>query len=469
MKKMFVLLLLFILASALLAHAQQPPLVFLIDQDLWTWADGDPALTPLTSNAYVREVTLSPDGTRLAVLVLSPVTIDAVQRSGGFSGYWPVDIAIIKIGTGAITPIATQPDDARLFATDGSPDNVWLRGLPAWSPDGTKLAWTEMHYPSFAPEENRLVIYDTASGAAQPIVTGLPEPAGAGPTPISVIWSEAGIALWVPTYDATNSTFPTDFLIYSPEGTLVSQTRLPDDPSKVFMEYHWITTSQGPQLGLLYGDGAWELVDPLTGTRQPASAPVELYSPLAPETSLAFRFTIDPNASDYWQNQNWEVVRPDGQTVPLAYHGHDLLIAPDGSSFAYVDPNGGITIDGTLTSAVVQSVLPAPGYWGPTGWRLGTGTVTPPAPPAAACPGAPTPHLVVGAQARVVLNTSPNNLRDAPVSGAVLLQIPAGGAFTVLAGPTCDHLMNWWQVDYNGTVGWTAEGDASGYWLEPLP
>jgi hypothetical protein len=466
MKKMTVLLLLLILPSVLVVHAQQVPLVFLIDQDLWTWTSGDTALTPLTSNAYVQDVALSPDGTRLAALVLSPVTIDAVQRVGGFSGYWPVDIVIIKISTGAVTTVATQPDDARLFAADGSPDNAWLRGLPAWSPDGTKLVWTEMHYPTFAPEENRLVVYDTATATAQPIVTGLPEPAGAGPVPIYVRWSEAGIALWVPTYDATNSTFPTDFLIYSPEGALLSQTRIPDNSTPVVTDFDWIMTTQGAQLGLLLGDGTWQLVDPNTGTRQPVAAPVELYSLLAPDTSLAFRFTIDPNANDYWHNHDWEAVYPDGRTVPLAYHGHDLLIAPGGNSYAYVDQDGVISINDTQTSAVVQPASLASGYWGPTGWRLGVGTVTQ---PAAACPGAPPPRLVVGAQARVILSTSPNNLRDAPVTGAVLAQIPAGGAFTVLAGPTCANAMNWWQVNYNGTVGWTAEGDASGYWLEPLP
>jgi hypothetical protein len=475
MKKMLVLLLLLLLSLLLLsmlpavwvAHAQQAPLIFLINQDLWTWASGDSALTPLTTDAYVRDVALSPDGTRLAALVLSPVTIDAVQRVGGFSGYWPVDITIIKISTGAITTVATQPDDARLFAADGSPDNAWLRGLPAWSPDGTKLAWTEMHYPTFAPEENRLVIYDTATGTAQPIVTGLPEPAGAGPVPISVIWSDAGIALWVPNYDAATSTFPTDFLIYSPDGTLLSQTRVPDDSSKTVTEFDWITTPQGAQLGLLFGDGTWELVDPATGTRRPAAAPVERYSLLAPDTSLALRFSIDPNANDYWQNHDWDVVYPDGRTVPLTYHGHDLLLSSDGNSYAYVDQNGVISINDTLTSAVVQTASLALGYWGPTGWRLGAGTV--PNPPAAACPGAPSPRLIVGAQARVMLNTAPNNVRDTPVSGAVLGQIPPGGAFSVLAGPTCANAMNWWQVNYNGMVGWTAEGDAGGYWLEPLP
>jgi hypothetical protein len=469
MKKTLVLLLLLMLPAGVVAHAQQAPLVFLIDQDLWTWASGDPALAPLTTDAYVHDVALSPDGTRLAVLVLSPVTIDAVQRTGGFSGYWPVDIAIFKIGTGAITTVATQPDDARLFADDGSPDNAWLRGLPAWSPDGTKLAWTEMHYPEFTPDENRLVIYDTATGTTQPIVTDLPQPAGAGPVPISVIWSDAGIALWVPTYDTATSTFPTDFLFYSPDGALLSQTRVPDDMSKIVTEFDWIATPQGAQLGLLFGNGTWELVDPATGIRRPAAAPVERYSLLAPDTSLALRFTIDPNANDYWQNHDWEIVYPDGQIAPLTYHGHDLLISPDGNSYAYVDRNGVLSINDTLKSSVVQSASLALGYWGPTGWRLGAGAAIVPNPPAAACPGAPSPRLAVGTQARVVLNTTPNNLRDAPVSGAILGQIPPGGAFTVVAGPTCANAMYWWQVNYTGTVGWTAEGDASGYWLEPLP
>jgi hypothetical protein len=27
--------------------------------------------------------------------------------------------------------------------------------------------------------------------------------------------------------------------------------------------------------------------------------------------------------------------------------------------------------------------------------------------------------------------------------------------------------LTWWQVDYNDTVGWTAEGQGNTYWLEP--
>ena len=70
----------------------------------------------------------------------------------------------------------------------------------------------------------------------------------------------------------------------------------------------------------------------------------------------------------------------------------------------------------------------------------------------------------------MIPGTSANNLRADPNAGAASLgQIDPGAAFTVLDGPLCAGGMYWYQVDYNGTVGWTAEGDASSYWIEPLP
>ena len=35
-------------------------------------------------------------------------------------------------------------------------------------------------------------------------------------------------------------------------------------------------------------------------------------------------------------------------------------------------------------------------------------------------------------------------------------------------GPVCAaDGRNWWQVNYNGIIGWTAEGSGTSYWLEP--
>lgn len=80
-------------------------------------------------------------------------------------------------------------------------------------------------------------------------------------------------------------------------------------------------------------------------------------------------------------------------------------------------------------------------------------------------------RLSVGGTGRVTTYPSlPNRLRAYPsFYGAVIGQIPAGGQFAVFGGPQCDSGLLWWQVSYNGVIGWTAEGDGYGtYWLEPV-
>lgn len=68
-----------------------------------------------------------------------------------------------------------------------------------------------------------------------------------------------------------------------------------------------------------------------------------------------------------------------------------------------------------------------------------------------------------------VLPGLPNNLRAGPDSTSQQVgQIPGGGVFTVLSGPSCgDQGILYWFVDYNGVQGWTGEGQGSGYWVEP--
>ena len=65
----------------------------------------------------------------------------------------------------------------------------------------------------------------------------------------------------------------------------------------------------------------------------------------------------------------------------------------------------------------------------------------------------------------------PNNLRDNPSTGASAIgEIPGGALFTVLQGPVCDDEgFLWYQVDFDGVVGWTAEGRGGDFFLEPLP
>jgi hypothetical protein len=86
------------------------------------------------------------------------------------------------------------------------------------------------------------------------------------------------------------------------------------------------------------------------------------------------------------------------------------------------------------------------------------------------CPGFLPSRLVPGERGQVTPGLA-NNLREAPaVTSARLGQIPGQGIFTVIAGPVCDtENRAWWQVNYNGLIGWTIEGQGSEYFTTPLP
>src|SRR5690606_26584426 len=83
-----------------------------------------------------------------------------------------------------------------------------------------------------------------------------------------------------------------------------------------------------------------------------------------------------------------------------------------------------------------------------------------------------TPRLRPGDLGRVTAGES-NALRSLPQTGpasTVLGYIPAYGQFRVIEGPVCDPQGRYWfRVDYNGSVGWTPEGEGTTYWLEPAP
>lgn len=86
------------------------------------------------------------------------------------------------------------------------------------------------------------------------------------------------------------------------------------------------------------------------------------------------------------------------------------------------------------------------------------------------CFGTLPSRLVVGVQGRVAIGL-PIYIRTAPsVDGSRIAEIPSGAVFMVVAGPICDEVsqLRWWQVEYDGIVGFIGEGDDSSYWLEPV-
>jgi hypothetical protein len=85
------------------------------------------------------------------------------------------------------------------------------------------------------------------------------------------------------------------------------------------------------------------------------------------------------------------------------------------------------------------------------------------------CPGAPPPRLTIGTQGQMSPGPA-NNLRAEPSTrGDYLGQLESGDIFDVLAGPVCADGYAWWLIDWDGLIGWTAEGVNRDYWLEPYP
>lgn len=95
----------------------------------------------------------------------------------------------------------------------------------------------------------------------------------------------------------------------------------------------------------------------------------------------------------------------------------------------------------------------------------------PPQPPACRL----APRLAAGMVAQVtpglpnVVRTHPGTHQSGATYSKVIGEIPGGAQFAVNDGPVCGpDGRYWWRVDYRGLVGWTAEGEGSTYWLEPV-
>lgn len=84
-----------------------------------------------------------------------------------------------------------------------------------------------------------------------------------------------------------------------------------------------------------------------------------------------------------------------------------------------------------------------------------------------ACAGFKT-RVEAGDTARVIPNTSRNNLRSrASTSSQLLDQILPGEEFEIISDPQCANDITWWRVDYAGITGWIGEGTNEEYWIEP--
>jgi WD40 repeat protein len=144
-----------------------------------------------------------------------------------------------------------------------------------------------------------------------------------------------------------------------------------------------------------------------------------------------------------------------GYKFLLTYRGrtYDYRVSADGQTVILCTSSGGADItaptEAPTSPDAVDSSIPC----------------TAPEPGIAYMPT----RLTTGIQARVAAGP-PNNQRSAPgIDAPFLGDIPGGAVINVVAGPECTDGLLWWQVDYDGRVGWTVEGRDGTYWLETIP
>lgn len=186
--------------------------------------------------------------------------------------------------------------------------------------------------------------------------------------------------------------------------------------------------------------------------------------------------------SDQVLADHWRVVAGDGNAYPLGPNFTHLFATPDGY-LAQDTENKRLRHVTTLAQEAYSSEIGTEIFSAASPFEVIY--VTPPgavfslenlplapnndlaAPSSGDC--TLTPRLVVGQQGMVSFtNGTPLRLRIAP-SGNIITEVKEGSVFNVLAGPVCQDGLNWWNIQVADDLsGWSAEGDADGYFMEPV-
>jgi hypothetical protein len=346
-----------------------------INGDFWAWNGASTGLSRLTSWGYNSGAIISPDGKWAAYKSTAALAVDMIKSRGPMGGG---DIAanlwILSVGTGDAIRIADQPANAS-FMQPGRADDYLVRSNPTWSPDSSKVAWTQLRVigEGTPAATSELVVYDLAQQSAQIIVSTLPTNYGVT-SALPVSWGETGIVVWSQTgsTDAAGKfTVEDSLLVFDQIGQQLSTIKidglyefaLVKDVGK---EYIGIL-AKSPSSQQIQGT-QWLLAEATTGRIFAMPGVPEMYSLLSPDGVGIFAASIG-TAPD------WQVTAPDGTLVKLGNvddvytFTQALSISGDGKQVAYVQQGGAYVFANGKAVKIAESDVSALG-WGPIGWRV---------------------------------------------------------------------------------------------------
>jgi hypothetical protein len=379
---------------------------------------------------------------------------------------------------------------------DAAPE-VAAYTLGGFSPDGTRLSFSYVVYGTDTFATGSLATLDLASGQID------------AELPVDVIGGLEDFGVWGYMGDWTTDGVQFHPNCFGCEGVFTGTYSLWDPATDA------ISLEAGPYFNDFFGDrlkGTGEMLlavrdDAWPGDPQPGMfgiSNVVKYAPAGIETvetvffdpaflSLEGAFWVADGAGAVIVNQDlrWQYLSRNAESFDLP----EL----DGSFFLAGTPEGWLSYRNSGNTVTIQPyalglgatgepvtlgdvnlrVLDAPAMGSALAETLAFPEIAPPTPGEFAqlwqqaeytCPGAMPSRLVPGQQGRVTPGT-PNNVRQSPrIEGDLIGEIPGGEVFDIVFGPICEETSGiaWWQVDYNGISGWTAEGEGDTYYTEPV-
>ncbi len=462
------------LAMAVSAQSGSQPVYAYMRGNLWRFDLETGASAQLTTWGYSGGPILSPDGAKLAFLSTSPGFIEqweagTATQSGGTPS---ADIIVMDLASETFTRIADQ--------TGASPAG-YLRSLPVWSPDGTRLAWIELDPQRQPISAARLQIYDAQTGArtefGQPLDLGIQ---GADIHMPSLRWGGGGLArlLYINKSKSAEPALLVQFIdIASGELTQVD-LGLNASRSNSVRDFIWVNHLGASKLALQIQD-YWELLDPADGSRSRLLDPPRLKNRGIAGAIQLIPASVANGRGDWdmhWYATSGANLYHTGYESPRVNRNYLPAISPEGARMAWHngDHIGGWQIGLADADPVMASdashrrAFPIPEpvsvVWAPTEW-ITTGAVVGAVAGSYSVNCVMTPLLSAGQTAIVTGDTTLKIRSEATISGSQLGKVEGGAGLSIAAGPICADGYNWYAVYNDVLAGWSAEGGDGQYWL----
>lgn len=348
MRQLFSLMLLLLLllpsfAQEATEEALNAPLIAYVNGELFRLENG--ALVPYTActpdENLLGQFYPSADGSRFVMLAWPKIISQALELFGSLGDIpYGQNLWLCDTSNDTVSRILAQPNGDSEFAGE-LPTAESNQGRPAWSPDGTKIAWTQLR---FADNQQSLVILDVATATVTETVLDLPT--APFPAPPEAQWTETGIMLFATTLDEETFAYVESLFIVDPATGAVSksiQFYSGGETSDFITERLFVQQENGLALALRYYEAGWALMSLETGEQIPMIARPERFSAANPHS---LRLAYDLNAQFSY---DWEILGGASPMPLLGYPMQRMALSPDGNQVAYADATLHIyNADGTI-------------------------------------------------------------------------------------------------------------------------